>query len=190
MYKVPDIDLRGDINLREDYDSLEKQFTLKVLMIRKNKNTRCKCYNELHRDGDIKCKVCGGTGRLNLIEQVPAIHENFNTSSLIKMTELGLSVTNTVLFFFNYKIMPKVQDRILIVGYDKRGLPVDIKKSCTIVNVEEIRGDNGRVEMYQVYAKYSPEKIIYDQKRLNAIPLKCKAEIMKGRRYTWPQDIQ
>ena len=189
IYKEPDINL-SDIDFREEYVGLNDEFSLKVLLIRTNKRTRCKCYDPLNHDGDPNCKTCGGTGKLNIIEMTPTIHENFNTSSLIKMTELGLSVSNTILFYFDYKVIPRFRDKILIVGYDNLGIPIDIKKDCTIASVEEIRGEKGRVEAYMVYAKYSPENIIRDQKRLNKIPPEIKKEIMKGRRFTWPQDTQ
>lgn len=188
IYEEPDIEL-SDIDLRQEFEGLKNEFNLKVLLIRTNQRTRCKCYDPYNHDGDSNCKICGGTGKLNMIEMTPTIHENFNTSSLIKMTELGLSVSNTILLFFDYKVIPKVRDRVLIVGYDSRGIPVDIKKDCTIASVEEVRGENGRIELYMVYAKYSPENIKRDQRRLNRIPPKVKKEIMKGRRYTWPQDM-
>ena len=108
----------------------------------------------------------------------------------IKLTEMGLSAMNTVVFYFDHKTAPRVQDRIFIVGYDSQGLPIDIKKSCTIVSAMQMRGDGGRLEMYKVYAKYSPEKIRQDQKRLNSIPPNHKAKIIKGVKYTWPLDTQ
>lgn len=181
MYKATEIDLRKEFKLLQEY------FSMEVLMIRNNKHSRCKCYDPLHRDGDRKCRICGGTGKVSSIEQIKAIHQNVNSSGFVKMTELGLSVSNTIVLYFDLKAVPKVQDQILIVGFDSYGCPVDIKKSCTIVSVQEVRGDNGRIEIYQVYAKYSPEKIDIDQRRLNAIPPKQKREISKGKRYIWPQ---
>ena len=88
----------------------------------------------------------------------------------------------------DHKIVPRPQDRILIVGFDQYGVPVDIKKSCVIASIDENRGDDGRVEAYTVYAKYAPEKIELDQRRLNSLPPKVKFEISKGRRYSWPTD--
>lgn len=185
MWKESDIDYI-DIDLRNEFDNLSKQFSLKVLLVRRNMNTRCKCYSLLNHDGDSSCKICGGSGHVNIIEQVNSINQNMTTKEAIKITEIGLSAMNTMVFYFDHKVAPKVQDRIFIVGYDKYGLPVDIKKSCTVINVMPMRGDNGRLEMYKVYAKYSPEKIRQDQKRLNSIPNKIKAKIAKGVRYTWP----
>lgn len=188
MYNKPDIDYI-DIDLREDFQNMNNQFGLKILVIRKNKNTRCKCWSPLNSDGDSNCKICGGSGKLNIIEQVQGIHEQIsssNTSAVIKMTELGLSIANTIVMYFDFKVAPRPQDRIFIVGYDNKGIPVDIKKSCTVVSVEPVRGDRGRLELYKVYAKYAPEKIKLDQRRLNAIPVIDKAKIVKGVRYTWP----
>ena len=185
MWESPEVNA-SDIDLRHEFTSFEKEFGFKVLLVRANKLTRCRCFNPLHGDGDRKCRICGGTGNVNLIEVITAIHENINANGLVKMTELGLTVSNTVILYVSNKVIPKVRDRVFIVGYDKYGLPIDIKRSCSIVSVEEIRGENGRVECYQVYAKYAPDQLLLDQRRLNAIPSKQKAEIMKGKRYTWP----
>lgn len=176
-----------NIDLRKEFEFLQEHFSMDVLMIRSNKHSRCKCYDPLHRDGDRRCKICGGTGKISSIEKISAIHQNVDSASSLKITELGLSISNTVVLYFDLRAVPKAQDQVLIVGFDKYGCPVDIKKSCTIVSVQEVRGDNGRVEMYQVYAKYAPEKIEVDQKRLNSIPPKHKLEIAKGKRYIWPQ---
>lgn len=186
MYIEPDLDLR-DVNIREVYSSLERQFGLKALLVRTNKLTRCKCFNVLNSDGDSDCKICGGTGKLSMIEQVKTVYQNVTTKEYMTMTELGMSAINTIVFYFDNKIAPRVQDRIFVVGYDQYGLPIDIKKSCTIASVQQIRGDNGRLELYKVYAKYTPEKIKQDQRRLNSIPPSDKLRIIKGVRYTWPQ---
>lgn len=185
MWEIPEINL-SQIDLRHEYKSVEKEFGFKVLLVRANSPTKCRCYDPLHGDGNRKCKICGGTGNVNIIEKIDVIHENINTEGFVKMTELGLTVSNTVILYMSNKVFPKVRDKVFIVGYDKFGIPVDIKKDCTVVSVEEIRGEVGRVECYKVFARYSPDQILIDQRRLNAIPGEQKSEIMKGKRYTWP----
>lgn len=175
------------IDLREEFDFLQNEFSLSILLIRNNNNTRCKCYDPLHRDGNRNCKICGGSGKISSIEKINAIHQNANKDSNVKLTEIGLSITNTISFYIDRIYFPKVQDQILIVGFDKNGLPVDIKKSCTIVSVQEIRGDHGRNELFQIYAKYSPDKVKVDQRRLNSIPLEHKKKLSEGKKYIWPQ---
>ena len=176
-----------EIDLREEFDLLQSEFSLSILLIRNNNDTRCKCYDPLHRDGDRSCKMCGGSGKVSSIEKINVIHQNANKDSNVKLTEIGLSITNTINFYIHRKHFPKVQDQILIVGFDNNGLPVDIKKSCTIVSVLEVRGDHGRNEFFQVYGKYSPDKIKFDQKRLNSIPLEHKKKLAEGKKYIWPQ---
>lgn len=177
-----------NIDMRKEFDILQNQFSMSILLIRSNNNTRCKCYDPLHRSGNRKCKVCGGSGKINTIEKIQGIHQNSDSGSPMKLTELGLSAMNTISFYLDRKYVPKSKDQILIVGFDNNGCPVDIKKDCTIVSVQEVRGDDGRIEFYHVYAKYSPDKILIDQKRLNAIPKEQKMQIAKGKRYTWPQE--
>ena len=177
-----------EIDMRREFDSLNSQLSMKVLLIRQNKKSRCKCYSSIHKDGDTRCKICGGTGKLSFIEQVSVIHDTFYRPFMVQLAQMGLSVNNTVVFYMDHKIVPRPQDRILMVGFDQYGVPVDIKKSCVIASIDENRGDDGRVEAYTVYAKYAPEKIELDQRRLNSLPPKVKFEISKGRRYSWPTD--
>ena len=176
-----------NIDLRKEFDYLQSKFSMSILLIRNNNNTRCKCYDPLHRDGNRRCKVCGGTGKVSSIEKIDAIYQNANKESHLRLTEVGLSIANVLTFYMDRKLFPRVQDQILIVGFDNNGIPVDIKKSCKIVSVQEIRGDNGRNELFQVDAKYTPGKIKIDQKRLNSIPLEHKKKIADGKRYIWPQ---
>lgn len=178
---------RCSIDVREEFEYLQNMFGMSILLIRNNNNTRCKCYDPLHRDGNRKCKICGGSGKISSIEKIDVVHQNSDKDSNLKFTELGLSVANTVVFYINRKHFPKVQDQIFIVGYDNKGIPIDIKKSCTIVAVLEVRGDKGRTELFKVYAKYSPSKIEVDQRRLNSIPLEHKKRIADGKRYVWQQ---
>lgn len=176
-----------EIDIRKEFEELQKEFSLSILLVRTNHKTRCKCYDPLHRDGNRKCRICGGTGKVNTIEKVEAIHQNADANSYMKLTEIGLSITNTISFYLDRKYVPKVQDQIFITGFDENNCPVDIKKSCIIVSVQEVRGDSGRIEFYHVYAKYAPDRVKIEQRRLNSIPPNHKLQIAKGKRYTWPQ---
>lgn len=174
-----------NIDLREEMNSFMKDFSMPVLIVRNNNLTRCSCYDPLHRSGKRNCKICGGTGKISLIHKIDVICQTNGRSDYGKMSELGLSVSNTIVMYFRYNDIPKNGDQIFIVGFDNKNIPIDIKKSCSIISVEEIRGDHGRVEYYKTYAKYSPENIINDQKRLNAIPLAYKKKIMEGGKLSW-----
>lgn len=180
----------ADIDFRKEYVLLNDEYGIDMLYIRTNKRTRCRCYNKRTKDGSSKCKICGGTGKVSIIEKVKGIYQNYDETGFERMTELGLSSSNTVIFYFDISVVPTVNDRIILVAYDRSTqtpIPVNISKSMIIISVDPIRGESGRIEVYKCFAKYTPEKIIDDQRRLNAIPIEDKKKLMRGVRYTWPQ---
>ena len=180
-----------DIDLRKEVEMLIEEYGVEMLYIRNNRKLKCRCYNNRTKDGDTNCKICGGSGFVSILERVKGIYQNYDETGFVRETEVGDVTSNTVIFYFNEKTVPVVGDRILLVAYDRTTsipVPININKSMSIISVDPIRGDRGRIESYKCFAKYAPEKITLDQKRLNCIPLKDKKKIMKGVKYTWPQN--
>lgn len=180
----------NNIDAREEVEEIIKENGIKVLYIRTNTNTRCKCYDQLHKDGNTNCKVCGGSGLLASIEVMDAFLNHMSGDDMIgmtglKKTDLGDVNVSTNVFYISHKRKPKHGDRILIVGYDKYGLPYEVIASCTVGLCREARGYNGRVEMYKVITRTSPQYLKLDQDRLNRVGNKDKERLMKGIRYQW-----
>ena len=179
-----------DIDLRKEFDYMNDEYGIDMLYIRTNKRIRCKCYNPRTKDGDSKCKICGGKGKVCSIENVKGIRQNFERPVTEQYLKIGLSASNTAIIYFSNKVAPVINDEILIVAYDRSGdtpIPVNISMSLKIIMLEKVRGDKGRVEGYRCFSKFAPEKVVLNQRRLNAIPPTDKKKIMKGFRYTWPE---
>lgn len=174
------------INMRSEFDFLNDEYGINMLYVRSNPRTICRCYDKLTQDGDSKCRICGGTGRLSSIECVKGIYQNIEGNKYNIMMEADLKISNTVVVYFNHKAVPKINDRLFITAYNDN-IPVNIIKSLVIRAVQPIRCDNGRIEFYKCFARFAPEKIIEDQRRLNKVPYGFKKKIMKGARYSWPQ---
>lgn len=179
-----------DINFRKEFNSLNEQFGFDMLYIRANKRIRCKCYNPRTKDGDSKCKICGGKGKLCCIEKIKGIRQNFERPVTEQYLKLGLSASNTTILYVSNEVAPVINDEVLIVAFSRDGdvpIPVNIKMSARLIMIEKVRGTNGRVEAYRCFAKFAPERVVLNQRRLNAIPAIDKKKIMKGVRYTWPE---
>lgn len=174
------------INMRSEFDFLNDEYGINMLYVRSNPRTICRCYDKLTQDGDSKCRICGGTGKLSSIECVKGIYQNIEENKYNIMMEADLKISNTAVVYFNYKAVPKVNDRLFITAY-KENIPVNIIKSLVIRAIQPVRVDNGRIEFYKCFARFAPEKIIEDQRRLNKVPYEFKKKIMKGARYSWPQ---
>ena len=174
------------INMRSEFDFLNDEYGINMLYVRSNPRTICRCYDKLTQDGDSKCKICGGTGKISIIECIKGIYQNIEENKYDNMMEPDLKISNTVVVYFNHKAVPKINDRLFITAY-KDNIPVNIIKSLVIRAVQPIRCDNGRIDFYKCFARFAPEKIIEDQRRLNKVPYEFKKKIMKGARYSWPQ---
>lgn len=176
-----------EIDIRNEYKLIEKEFGVSILLVRCQNLTRCKCYDTLSKTGNSNCKMCGGTGMVNSIEHRKAIVQTLSTDNSMSPAPIGLMSTDTLLFHFGYEINPMERDMILIVGFDKSGIPIDVKEVYVITTSDPIRGDRGRIEYYKVYAKMAPEKLKNIQNRLNSIPVRSKIKMIKeGAVFRWP----
>ena len=183
-------DINSNIDYREEFYRMNKEYGVDMLYIRTNKRIRCICYNVRTKDGDSKCKICGGKGIVCSLEKVTGIRQNFERPITEQYTKLGLSSSNTAVIYFSNEVAPSINDEILITAYDRSTnvpIPVNIIMSLKIILIEKVRGEHGRVEVYRCFCKFAPEKVILNQRRLNAIPSVDKKKIMKGARYTWPE---
>lgn len=174
-----------NIDIRKNVEDLMDRFSFKALLVRDARHTRCSCYNPLYRCGDPKCKKCKGLGRFSSIECIDVIYQNIKMEDMMKMTEVGLINIDTFKIFMKCKVMPNENDILLVVGFDKNGLPVDIKQLLHLKGTREFRCDNGRVEYYEAFCQHHPQFIDREQLKLNELPIAIKQKIMKGGRYTW-----
>lgn len=180
----------NDIDVREEIEYILEHNSIKILYVRNNRETRCKCFDPLHEDGKSNCLMCGGTGYLSSIEVIeaflnPASQDDMLRMSGEKFTNLGDANLYTDTFYFKHKNTPNVGDRILIVGFDKHGLPTDVKESLHVSLTRRVRGYKGRTELYKVIARSSAQSLSLDNKRLRQVPNADKFKMMKGTKYQW-----
>lgn len=180
----------SDINAREEMESILNHNGIKVLYVRSNRNTRCKCYDPLHKDGKANCHICGGSGFLSSIEPIKIFANPLSQDDVLRMsgerfTDLGDANLYSNTFYLKHNTSPNTGDRIIVVGYDKSGLPTEVKEVFVLGLCRPTRGESGRVEYFRVLARTSPQHTKLEQTRLNKIPNAHKKNLMKGVRYEW-----
>lgn len=178
-----------DLDIRKEVSLLQKEFSIDILYVRANKYIRCKCFNMLHQVGDPDCHICLGNGHITTIEKLSVITHGLQTqrpNAEIAITELGMAATPFLAFYFEYNMMPRVRDIIIFVGYNTFGQIQDVKKVCVVTAVDEIRGENGRIELYSVNATVRPELYKSVQRAINKLDDTAKADIARGVKYVWP----
>lgn len=178
------------IDVREEIGYILTYNSIKILYVRNNKTTRCKCFNQLHQSGDSKCIMCGGSGVLSSAEiidtfQNPSSMDDSLRISGEKNTDIGRANLYSKTFYFKHNIFPSTGDKIIIVGFDSNNIPIEVKESLYIGICREVRGFNGRIEMFKTICRSSPQSTTLDQKRLNSIKNSDKVNLMKGVKYQW-----
>lgn len=144
------------MDLRKEIHEIIKETGHYVLLQRTSRKLRCACWNEKYKEADSYCPICLGEGWVSRIERHKCRRQNAtNIISLpgkIQQTPIGRLATDTKTFFFEHHVSPKRGDMIMEVGW-KGNQPTHMITAYEISNAEDMRGDRGRIEFYQVSVK-------------------------------------
>ena len=180
--KNVEIDLRHELNL------LNSEFSIDVLYIRNAKFVRCDCFNDLEKTGDPKCPKCFGSGYFASIQKFKTIESSvsaYSSNNKVQVYPIGAIDNKDEVYYFEYETLPKERDFILKVSW-KDGIPIDVIKVLEVVNIYEMRGTHGRVEVYGVHVENKPDEVIKFDRMLKKLPSKAKRILGKGDKFIWP----
>lgn len=180
--KNVEIDLRHELNL------LNSEFSIDVLYIRNAKFVRCDCFNDLEKTGNPKCPKCFGSGYFASIQKFKTIESSvsaYSSNNKVQVHPIGAIDNKDEVYYFEYETLPKERDFILKVSW-KNGIPIDVIKVLEVVNIYEMRGTHGRVEVYGVHVENKPDEVIKFDRMLKKLPSKAKRILGKGDKFIWP----
>lgn len=172
-----------DIDLRKEFDYMNRHFGMPLLYIRKNTYIKCKCYNELHKCGDPKCKQCLGTGYMNILEPKRGIKGPLSFSQKgFEISSLGKVDTDDVNFYLDFTQQPKKEDLIIQPLVNKKGIIMDLKSVYTIDNIEPVNCDNGRTELYDIVCKIRSDKFVQIRRIISGLTINDRVKLLNGKR--------
>ena len=195
MYKFTDkeSEIRNvEINLRHEAETLTNEFGIDVLYIRNCKFVRCKCFDDLNKTGDPDCKLCFGTGHFASIEKRHAIESSnvaYSSNNASTQVPIGVTDQKNEVYYIRHPFVPKERDIILKVAWDRQGYPIDIIKVLEIINVYEMRGDKGRVELNGCLVNNRTDLVRPFTKILSSLPRKAVSPLLKGGKSIWPNKL-
>ena len=195
MYKFTDkeSEVRNvEINLRHEAATLTTEFGINVFYIRNCKFVRCRCFNDLNKTGDPNCKLCFGTGHFASIEKIQAIESSnsaYSSNSSITQLPIGVTDQKNEVYYIRHPFVPKERDMILKVTWDSQGYPIDIVKVLEIINVYEMRGDKGRVELNGCLVNNRTDLVRPFTKILSSLSRKAVSPLLKGGKSIWPNKL-
>lgn len=181
-----------EIDLRHDAELLTSEFGINVLYVRNCEFVRCGCFDDLNKTGDPDCKLCMGTGHFASIQKIKAIESSnsaYSSENAIKATPIGTTNQKNEVYYIRHQYNPKERDVILKVTWDKQGYPVDILQVLEIINVYEMRGDSGRVELNGCIINNRTDLVKPFTNVLHTLPKKAVAQLLKGGKSIWPNKL-
>ena len=195
MYKFTNVSAEiknVNIDLRHESDILTEEFGIDMLYIRNCKFVRCRCFNDANKTGDPNCKICMGSGYFASIQKVKAIESSnspYSSNNAIAKTNIGVSDQKNEVYYLEHFYAPKERDVLLKVTWDKKGNPIDVAKVLEIINVYEMRGDNGRVELDGCVINNRTDLVRSYTDALRRLPQKAVREMLKGGKSIWPTKL-
>lgn len=182
-----------NINLRHETRILTEEFGINVLYVRNNKFVKCKCFDDLNKTGNAKCKLCHGTGYFESIQMIPAIESSnspYSSNNSIAKLQIGVTDQKNEVYYIQQQYTPKERDFLLKVTWDKNKNPVDVVKVLELINIWDTRGDNGRTEFFACLTNNRTDLVSEYNKTVKSLPQKAINEILKGGKYIWPAFLQ
>lgn len=170
--------MKVDINLRNEFKEMVADYGMNILYIRKNTYIKCKCYNELHKCGDSNCKICFGTGYLNILEPKIGIKGPLNYGQIgISNDSIGKIDVSDNNFYIDFKQNPNKGDLILLPLIDRNGIIRDISDVYQINNVTPVNCDFGRTELFDLMCKVRSDKVVMFRNIIKNLPLTDKKKL-------------
>lgn len=192
MYKFTDKELEvknTEIDLRHESDILTKEFGIDVLYVRNSRFVRCTCFDDLHKIGNPDCPLCFGSGYFSSVQKIKAISSQYRAYSYdgsLMTTPIGTTEQSNEVYYIQHLYTPKESDFLIKVTWDKEGYPVDVLKVMEIINIYEMRGDNGRSELNGCLISDRTDLVIPFRKALSVLPKKATSHLLKGGKSIWP----
>lgn len=195
MYKFTNqqYELRNvDIDLRFQSDLLTDEFGIELLYVRNCKFVRCNCFDDLNKTGDPNCPLCHGSGYFASIQKIRAIESSnsaYSSTNSIQQTPIGVTDQKNEVYYIRHQFTPKVRDFLLKVTWDKQKYPTDVLQVLEIVNVWEMRGTDGRVELNGCLINDRTDMVQTWNEALRKLPRNATLELLKGGKYIWPTHL-
>lgn len=181
-----------DIDMRRNAEGLINEFGINVLYVRNCKFVKCRCFSDLDKTGNPDCPYCMGSGFFASIEKVRAIESSnsaYSSTNSIAQLPIGVTDQKNEVYYIGHEVTPKERDYLLKVTWDKKGRPTDIVKVLEIVNVYEMRGDSGRVELTGCVINDRTDMVKTFSKVLRQLPPASVQYLAIGGRSIWPSQI-
>ena len=180
-----------NIDLRREMNLLNNEFSIDILYVRNIKFVRCDCFNDLEKTGHPECPKCFGSGYFASIQKFKTIESSisaYSSNNKIQIQPIGVIDSKEEVYYFDYKVLPKERDFILKVTW-KNGIPIDVIKVLEVSNVYEMRGTNGRIELYGAHINNRPDEVTKFNNMLKRMSLKAKRILGKGDKYICPLNL-
>lgn len=147
----------ADINMRDEFDLLMKEYGHAVLLHRTGRKIRCRCFSTKYQEAEAACAFCFGTGWVGRIERHTlrgkSAVQTISRTNLGQQTEIGNMWVDAMTFYMRHDAHPKVGDLVYEVGWRDSQKPSHLIKAYEINDVYPNRMDGGEIIHWTVSLK-------------------------------------
>jgi hypothetical protein len=151
--------MKVNINCREEMEEWIKDYGVYVLYQRTSNFIKCTCVDPLYKAPNPRCTKCNGSGKLIRTEKTKVLMQELypiSRKGQYTQSQVGEVYGPQINFYFVHDKPPKVKDIVYVIGW-RNGKPEDLINVYEISGYEGQRGENGRIEFYNITANSKPE---------------------------------
>lgn len=175
------------IDLNKESEFIIKNNSIKVLYIYRDINTRCTCYNQLHKCGDKDCKICGGDGFAKVVKVIDVFidsgHRFNGIGGVVDIAGEGHQATHDLYIPPIYNDI--IEESYFVVVKCKNAIPYSVDRVYYANDVTIPRATNGEKKYILVKGKLAPQLVKKQEKLINKMPMQDKINLMNGGVYKW-----
>lgn len=147
--------------LRDDFESILKDFGTNILLVRNGVQLRCSCWSEKNQEADRNCPICYGLGMVPSIEKHTARSQVMSIPQTLPRavtgSTMGEMLSSAKAFFLKHDVKVKVGDLIVEVDWSPTGKPIYNGGDVGSVNfVDPKRFKYGQVTFIKAYVASEP----------------------------------
>lgn len=148
--------VKVSFDLAKEFKDILKEYGRNVLVLRRNKQKYCSCYNEVTREASRTCGLCLGLGWSYIAEKHTTRSEDeADPAQLVKLmssTGIGDVIAGDRQYYFLPNVQATEKDLIIEVDWDRFGRPTYNGKGIYSISAIDRNQDLGAgKEVYKIF---------------------------------------
>lgn len=145
--------------IHQEFDLFVEKYGYDILLVELLRHLKCACFTSVSGEAKGNCQDCYGSGYKTKTKTI-RVRKKLNTMPQSNPTQFmihdyGWDTTDGSVFYLRRYDVVKLGDFLIDLSWHNQ--PQFPKYKYIVSNVMPMRGDNGQIEFFQVYARMAHE---------------------------------